>query len=247
MDTRVNPVVQLAAVSVDRSGRRVVHDVDLAVRRGSWSGLIGANGSGKTTLLRAISGRLPFSAGSCHIDGEETVSDRAARATYIDFAPPADRLPDALRGRELLELVGGRLETLWPRLGPLRVALALDGLLDRWIGDSSAGMRQRLAIAAAFINGRGIVVLDEPFNWLDPVAVFDLRLALRQMVDDGLTLITALHDLRTLVAECDHGVILADGRVALELDGDGLRSGAQDAQAFERQMIALLRSKRAGD
>jgi len=86
------------------------------------------------------------------------------------------------------------------------------------------------------------VILDEPFNWLDPVAIFDLRQALRGMVDHGLTLITALHDLGTLVSACDAGLMLADGKVAMTLDDNMARTAARDPQAFERDMIGPLRS-----
>jgi ABC-2 type transport system ATP-binding protein len=96
-------------------------------------------------------------------------------------------LPDAVRGREVLELVGGNMETIWPRLGPSRGALDLDALLDRWIGDCSAGMQQRITIALAFVQGHTWVILDEPFNWVDPVAAFDLRQALRGIVEWSTT------------------------------------------------------------
>lgn len=238
----MNPAVHLTGVSVERTGQRVVHAVDLTFARGSWFGLIGANGSGKTSLLRALAGRLPFAAGSCRIDGEELVADRATRASRFGFSPPADKLPDALRGRDVLEFVGGNIEDVCSRLGSLHVALGVGPLLDRWIGDCSAGMRQRLAIAAAFAGGHTLVILDEPFNWLDPVAIFDLRQALREMVDDGLTLMTALHDLSTLAAACDAGLMLADGKVAMTLNEDMLEAAAQDPQAFERRTIGLLRS-----
>jgi len=238
----MNLPVVLTGAAVERNGDRVVQDIDLTVSPESWFGLIGANGSGKTSLLRALAGRLPFASGSCRIDGEELVDDRAARALRFGFSPPADRLPDALRGRDVLELVGGSINNVRSRLGKLHEALGLAPLLDRWIGDCSAGMRQRIAIAAAFAGGHSLVILDEPFNWLDPVAIFDLREALRDMVDDGLTLITALHDLGTLASACDTGLMLADGKVALALGEEALRIAAQNPQAFERQTIDRLRA-----
>ena len=234
--------IHLTGSSVDRSGRRVVHDVDLAVPTGSWFGLIGANGSGKTSLLRALAGRLPFATGTCLIDGVDLVENRMARAERFGFAPPADRLPDALRIRDLLELTGGDVDKACERLGPVRAALGIDHLLHRWVGDCSAGMRQRAAIALAFAGGHSIVVLDEPFNWLDPVAAFDLRQALRTLVDNGLTLLTALHDLGTLATVCDEGMMLADGRVALMIDRPTLAQAGRSPQEFERQTIDLLRS-----
>jgi len=242
MAAGMTPIIQLAGATVERSGQRVVHGVDLTISHGSWFGVIGANGSGKTSLLRALAGRLPFAAGSCRVEGEELAGDRAGRARRFGFAPPADTLPDALRGRDVLELVGGSIDAARLRLGTLHEALGLAPLLDRWVGDCSAGMRQRIAIAAAFAGGHPLVILDEPFNWLDPVATFDLRENLRKTVDAGLTLVTALHDLGTLASACDAGLMLADGKVALALDEDALRIAARDPQTFERQTIDRLRS-----
>ena len=240
--TDVTVAIQLTGASVDRSGTRVIHDVDLIVPAASWFGLIGANGSGKTSLLRAIAGRLPFASGSCVIDGADLVENRTARAERFGFAPPADRLPDALRVRDLLELVSGNIDVASERLGPVRAALGIDELLNKWMGDCSTGMRQRVAIALAFAGAQSLVVLDEPFNWLDPVAAFDLRQALRTLVDGGLTLLTALHDLGTLSTSCDEGMMLADGRVALAIDRATLAQAAQSPREFERQTIDLLRS-----
>jgi len=238
----VTTAIQLTGASVDRSGTRVIHAIDVVVSTGSWFGLIGANGSGKTSLLRAVAGRLPFTGGSCIVEGADLTEDRMARARYIGFAPPPDRLPDALRVRDLLELVGGDLDATCGRLGPIRAALGIDRLLPRWIGECSAGMRQRAAIALAFAGGESLVILDEPFNWLDPVAAFDLRQALRAMANDGLTLVTALHDLGTLTMACDEGMMIADGRVALAMDREALVQAAQAPQEFERRTIDLLRS-----
>lgn len=234
--------VSIERLSVRRGSDRVVHDIDLKVTEWCWVGLIGANGSGKTTLLRAMAGRLPIESGRCVIDGMDLSSARDARARHFGFAPPADRLPDALRVDNCLQLVGGTLDQALVRLGPLRRALGIDALLHRWIGDCSAGMRQRVAIALAFVEGRRIVILDEPFNWLDPVAAYDVKQALRSMVDDGLTLLTALHDLATLVTACDAGLMLADGRVALTIDRPMLVNAAENPVAFERRTIDLLRS-----
>lgn len=161
----MKPAVELEGATVERNGQSVVQDVDLTILRGSWFGLIGANGSGKTTLLRALAGRLAFSGGSCRIDDQELAEDRISRASRFGFSPPADKLPDALRARDVLELVGGNSDDVRSHLGSLHEALGLSHLLDLWIGDCSAGMRQRIAIAVAFAGGHPLVILDEPFNW----------------------------------------------------------------------------------
>jgi ABC-2 type transport system ATP-binding protein len=141
----MNSAVNLAGATVERSGQRVVQGVDLTISSGSWFGLIGANGSGKTSLLRALAGRLPFASGSCRVDGEELAEDRTARALRFGFSPPADKLPDALHGRDVLELVGGGIDDVRSRLGKLYEALGLAPLLDRGSG-SRLPQRSRAVI-----------------------------------------------------------------------------------------------------
>ena len=221
----------------------MVTGVSMAVARGSWFGLIGANGSGKTTLLRAVAGRLEISGGSCILDGAELAGDRMRRARATGFAPAVETLPGGVTAREVLGMVARGGDAL-AALGDLRDALGIAALLDRPIGQCSAGMRQRISIACGFAAGHDFVILDEPFNWLDPVAAYDVRAALRARVDAGLTLITALHDLPTLAASCDKGVLLSAGTVALPLDREALQLGRRDIHAFEQQMIDILRGDR---
>lgn len=234
--------ILLSDLSVDRDGFRVVHAITMSIDPGTWFGLIGANGSGKTTLLRAVAGRLPIAGGQCLIGKEDLSADRAARANRIAFAPPAEMLPAALRTRDILGLVAGNADLALERLGPLRDALDMDLLLDRWIGNCSAGMRQRISLACAMAEGKSIIVLDEPFNWLDPVVAFDIKAELRSVVAGGLTLITALHDLSALAYNCDAGIMMGEGRIALRLDRAALQDATSNLPMFERRMIDALRA-----
>lgn len=169
-------------------------------------------------------------------------NDRSARAKTVGFAPPIERLPSLLTVRRLLELAGDTTEVQEARNSELWAALEIAKLLDHTMGESSSGMRQRAAIALAFAAPTSIVILDEPFNWLDPVAAFDTRSALADTVRGGLTLLTALHDLSTLCGACDEGIIMASGRISLKLDRKQLRAGAHDIHAFEHDMIEALRT-----
>jgi ABC-type multidrug transport system ATPase subunit len=231
----------IEGVGACRGNALAVRDVTLAAQRGTWFGLIGANGSGKTTLLRAVAGRLDIAEGQCWIDGVDLSRDRRARAAAIGFAPTAAALPAALSAREILTLAARGAGDPLASLGSLGDALGISALLPRRIGHLSAGMRQRVAIACAFVGRHSTVILDEPFNWLDPVAAYDLRAALRARVKAGLTLITALHDLSTLAASCDEGLLLSTGRIALTLSGEDLYKGRTNLTAFEHHMIQVLR------
>jgi ABC-2 type transport system ATP-binding protein len=149
-----------------------------------------------------------------------------------------------LNVREVLALVGQDIDAALANTADIGVALNVKGLLTKQVGACSAGMKQRVAIACAFAAGRDIVILDEPFNWLDPVAAYDLKQLLRARVDDGLTLITALHDLSSFTRLCDVGAIMVDGQVAIELDRQQLQSAEIDFVGFERRMIDLLRASK---
>lgn len=231
----------IAGLDVSRGGRPIVLDVSASVAPGCWFGVIGANGSGKTTLLRAIAGRLPIAEGYCAIFGKECAQDRGARAQAIGFAPLIEHFPASLRLHQLLELAGDPLEMQQERNQPLWNALGMNELLDIPAGECSSGIRQRAAIALAFAAPCPIVILDEPFNWLDPVAAFDVRAALARSVEEGLALVTALHDLTTLCGFCDSGIVLAKGRVSLQLDAAMLRAGRDDAARFESDLVTALR------
>lgn len=233
--------IELRDMDVFRHRTLAVDKVSMTVSQGSWFGVIGANGSGKTSLLRALAGRLPGTAAECRIDGVELADRPEDRAQLLGFMPPADLLPSALTCRQLFGLVQPD-EDRWRRgIEPVAEAIGLDRLLDRKIGECSAGMRQRIAVACAFATANPTIILDEPFNWLDPVAALDLRQALRQGVDrGGLTLVTALHDMLSLIA-CDSGILLGQGRVVARLGSSDILQGRQNPFAFETRIIATLR------
>lgn len=234
-------MIELTDVAVRRGRSLAINGVTLSVPSGRWFGIVGANGSGKTSLLRALAGRLPFAGGSCRFDGVERAYDRHGRARRVGFAPPLEALPTVLSGSDLLRVAAGEAAEARFRIGAVGDALGLDALLSRRIGTMSSGQRQRLAIGCAFATGSDLVVLDEPFNWLDPVAAVDLREALRVAVAEGLTLVTALHDLTSLARGCDEGALLAGGRVAVALDRGSLANARSNPSTFEDRLIAVLR------
>jgi ABC-type multidrug transport system ATPase subunit len=235
--------IEIRELVVLRGDYRAVDQVSFAVEGPGWTGLVGANGSGKTSLLRAIAGRLASSEGAILLDGADRTADRAWRAEAIGFAPDAAALPESLTGRELFAILGGEGVGIEPSdpLGPLRDALAFDAFFDQRIFTLSAGMRQRLAIYCAFLARPRAVLLDEPFNWLDPICAFDTKQALGALAAEGLTLVTALHDMTSLVQHCNAGLLLADGHIRRRLGPEELAAGRRDFAAFEAEMIAGLR------
>jgi ABC-type multidrug transport system ATPase subunit len=235
--------VEVKDLEVALGRYRIVNQVSFSLKRGNWLGVIGANGSGKTTLLRAICGRLPCVSGNIVIDDIDCSHNRADRAMAIGFAPDNQFLPTVMTGNEVFGFVrdGSEHRESEFDLSALYLALGLNDIAHRRIGTCSAGMRQRVAIYCAFVSGAPIAILDEPFNWLDPLAAYDVRTALKNLVQQGFTLITALHDLGTLVSACDVGMMMRDGLVALHITQDDIARAAADPMQFEREMMQHLR------
>lgn len=235
--------LEVEGLVVRRGGAAAVDGVSFAAPSGRWTGIVGANGSGKTSLLRALAGRLEVQGGTILVDGVDRTGDRAWRARHFGFAPELGALPGSLTGAELFAVIAPdwREAVRSAGLAALRDALAFDSFLGTRIGALSAGMRQRLAIFSAFLHAPAAAILDEPFNWLDPVCAYDTRAALRRLVDEGLTLCTALHETAALVGFCDSGLLLSDGRVGRLLGTADLERGRQDYRAFDAEMIGVLR------
>jgi ABC-type multidrug transport system ATPase subunit len=227
-----------------RGGRTAVAEVSYDHAGPGWIGLVGANGSGKTSLLRALAGRLPIHSGRVVLGGADVSTDRAKRAGLIGFAVEGPMLPGDLTPREVFAISAEEKDAVDDlRLADLRAALNLESFIDRKCGSLSAGMAQRVALLAALLDLPPAVILDEPFNWLDPITALDVKRALGDLVvDQGLTLITALHDVSTLMAYCSRGILMSAGRIALELEEAELRAGLADPVAFEAAMVERLRA-----
>ena len=236
----------IESLAVERGGVPVVADFSWKVEGPCWIGIVGANGSGKTTLLRALAGRLPARARRILAAGADVTANRAARAEMIGFAVDGAMLPSDLTPREIFAISARRRDAVDdPALAGLRRALDVEDILDRKCGRLSAGMGQRVALLAAFLDLPAIVILDEPFNWLDPLTAYDVKNALLGLVAArGTALITALHDVTTLTACCTAGILMASGRIALTMDKAELRAGLADPVAFETFMVERLRRSR---
>ena len=218
-------VLELAGVTVELGGRRILDDVAFSLRAGELTGLIGSNGAGKTTLLRVILGLLAPTAGSVTVNGPD------ARHS-VGYVPQKFMLdPDLpVRARDLVALGidGHRLGV--PRPSRERVNRMLDAVgagrfADARIGRLSGGEQQRVLIAHALINQPRLLLLDEP------LANLDLRSA-REVVDllariareQRIAVMISAHEMNALLPVMDRVVYLADGRAACGRAEDVVRA-----------------------
>ena len=232
--------LSVAGLNVSLGGRHILKEITFSSSGPEWFGLLGVNGSGKTTLLRTLVGRLAPSGGRILLDDVDVSTSPELRSRAIGFSPPLHTLPGTVTAGELLTLAAAArgADSLHPRA--LREALEIDRLQNRRIEAMSSGMRQRLALFLAFLGEPGVVLLDEPFNWLDPVAAFDAKDCLASLARNTL-IVTALHDVATFALRCSSGLLLQDGAVGRRFEPADLRTSHSDLQGFERGIYDELR------
>ncbi|MEU2164952.1 ABC transporter ATP-binding protein [Streptomyces chengbuensis] len=208
-----------------RSGPPAVDRLDLDVPAGSVFGFLGPNGSGKTTTIRLLLGLVAPSAGTVTVLGAPM--PRAARTVLpgVGALIEGPALYGHLSGRDNLVRYDSADPSADPRTRRARVAAALDrvGLsaaASRRARTYSLGMKQRLGLAAALLQPRSLLVLDEPTNGLDPQGMREIRALVRELAADGTTVFLSSHLLDEIEQVCTHaavmnrGTLIAQGSVA---------------------------------
>ncbi len=210
-------MLHVRSVTHSFADRRVLDDVTFAVQPGVLTGLLGPNGAGKTTLMRVMFGVIDPDAGETRWRGQRVTSADLHRWGYM----PQERglYPAMPAGDQLVYLARlhgvGKAEAT----EAARALMAELGLADRWadrVDKLSGGMQQRLQLAAALVHQPDVIVLDEPFAGLDPVAVDELSSTLTERVRGGMTVLFSSHQLDLVQDLCEEIVMLNEGRTVLE-------------------------------
>ncbi|QHF25061.1 ATP-binding cassette domain-containing protein [Rathayibacter sp. VKM Ac-2804] len=199
-------------------GRTVAVDrIDLAVRAGTFYGIIGPNGAGKTTTLSMMTGLLRPDSGRVLVHGVDVWKDPRAAKPLIGVLPDRLRLFDRLTGAQFLyysaALRGIDRRTANQRTVELAEALGLTDALERLISDYSAGMAKKVALAGAMIHAPRVLVLDEPFESVDPVSSAAVITVLRRFVAGGGTVVLSSHGLDFIERVCDDVAVIVGGKV----------------------------------
>ncbi|HJR12612.1 MAG TPA: ABC transporter ATP-binding protein [Rhodanobacteraceae bacterium] len=219
---------------------RVLDGIDLEIARGEFVALIGPNGAGKTTLLHAIAGVAPLCSGAVDIGGYDLGKSPRAAKQAIGLAIDPPTLPALLTGRECLALFAGArgLPGIPPSTLTLGETLSLASVLDRRVESYSLGMRQKLGIMLGLIGEPPLLLLDEPFNGLDPRGALAFKTHLAAMVARGDTsVLLATHSLDIAERHASRVVLLMDGRVQRSWDGAELTAmREQPERSLERAM-----------
>ncbi len=215
MDKDIIDVYHLRKVYGDQT---VLKDLDIKIKEGSCTGIVGNNGSGKTVLFKCICGFVKPTEGyvkvADSIIGKDV--DFIENAGIIIETPGFINNLSGLRNLEMLADLKGRIQR--EQIMKILDTVGLSDAVNKKVRNYSLGMRQRLGIAQAIMEDPRILVLDEPFNGLDKGGVLEMREVIRKMNRKGTTVLLSSHnneDIRELcdrVIELDGGVIKDDRR-----------------------------------
>ncbi|TKV30051.1 ABC transporter ATP-binding protein [Arthrobacter sp. NamB2] len=224
-----------AALSVrglaKRFGEKIaVNGVSLEVPPGSFYGLVGPNGAGKTTTLSMATGLLRPDYGQVFVHGVDVWAQPLEAKKLMGILPDGVRLFDRLTGEQLVTyaglLRGMDRDTVVERTGDLLRALDLTNDAGTLVVDYSAGMTKKIALASALIHAPKLLVLDEPFESVDPVSAANIRDILTGYVRSGGSVIVSSHVMDLVQRMCDHVAVIAGGAVLAAGTIDEVRGDA---------------------
>ncbi len=220
--TATAPPAVAAALTITGLTKRfattvAVDALSLTVPRGSFFGLVGPNGAGKTTALSMAVGLLRPDAGTAQVFGHDVWADPVRAKELVGVLPDGLSLPERLTGRELLtytaRLRGLDRVTVADRADELLRVLELTDAERTMVIDYSAGMRKKIGLATALMHAPKLLVLDEPFEAVDPVSASTIRTILQRFVAAGGSVVLSSHVMALVEALCDHIAVITRGQV----------------------------------
>jgi ABC-2 type transport system ATP-binding protein len=219
----MSDAIKISHLSKQYDKSVAIEDLSLAVPTGSFFGFLGPNGSGKSTTIGCLTGLLDPTSGDIRLLGQPMNGNSAALKQRIGVMPESLGLFDALYAHEFLafqaRMYGLDEATTRQRVTELLDALELSGEGKKPLAKFSAGMRKRVAFAAAVIHTPEILFLDEPFESIDPAGVALMKKWLRTLTAGGRTVFITTHVLETVERLCDRvAIIKAPGKLVWEGD-----------------------------
>ena len=197
--------------------KKAVDNLSLHIHAGEIFGFIGHNGAGKTTTLKACCGILDFEEGEIFIDGESVKKNPIRCKEKIAYIPDNPELYAFMKGIQYLQFVadvfGVSEEDRQVRIHKYADVFELTENLGQLISTYSHGMKQKLALIAAFLHDPKLIILDEPFVGLDPKASHTLKGMLRECCEKGGAIFFSTHVLDVAEKLCDKVAIIKEGKL----------------------------------
>ncbi len=197
--------------------KKAVDDLSLHIQAGEIYGFIGHNGAGKTTTLKAAVGILQFDQGDIFVDGKSIRQQPLACKKELAYIPDNPDLYEYMTGIKYLNFIadiyGVDPQTRGERIRKYADLFELTGDLGQAIAAYSHGMKQKLAIIAAWIHQPRLILMDEPFVGLDPKAAHILKGMMRELCESGGAIFFSTHVLEVAEKLCDKVAIIKGGKL----------------------------------
>lgn len=210
-------MVEIKGLCKSYDNKRVVDNLNLTINDGEIYGFIGHNGAGKTTTIKCLIGILSFEKGEILINGLSIKDKPIECKRKIAYIPDNPDLYNYMSGIDYLNFIGDVFnvanEERVKRIDKYAGIFELTDSLANPISSYSHGMRQKLAIIAAWLHEPDLIVMDEPFVGLDPKASHDLKLMMREFCDRGGSIFFSTHVLEVAEKLCDKVAIIKQGQL----------------------------------
>ena len=241
MDTETAlPALELRGLAKRFGEKIAVNGISLMIPAGSCFGLVGPNGAGKTTTLSMATGLLRPEFGQALISGVDVWEHPTEAKQLVGVLADGVKLFDRLTGEQLITysglLAGLDAATVAERCSDLLRLLDLTQAANTLVVDYSAGMTKKIALACALVHAPRLLVLDEPFESVDPVSAANIRDILQGFVRGGGTVIVSSHSMDLVERLCDHVAVIAGGRVLAAGTVDEVRGES----TLEERFVALV-------
>ena len=234
------PAIEIRGLTKAFGQKVAVDRINLDIPSGSFYGLVGRNVAGKTTTISMVTGMLMPSEGTAYVRGVDMWAEPLKAKAHLGVLPDGVHLFDKLTGEQLITysgyLHGIDKETVASRVKDLLTAMDLTDAAGRAVADYSAGMTKKIALAAALVHAPSVLILDEPFEAVDPVSAANIQDILRGFVASGGTVIISSHVMDLVQRLCDHVAVMDSGRILAAGTVDEVRAG----MSLEERFVQLV-------
>ncbi|WP_406318097.1 ABC transporter ATP-binding protein [Streptosporangium sp. NBC_01639] len=229
------PAIEVADLTQRFGAVLAVDRLSLSIPPGMFYGIVGPNGAGKSTALMAMCGLREPTAGTVRVTGHDLRTAREAALAQLGVMMDGLSLPERLTATEVLRYSAGLrgLDDGWrAQAGDLLEILGLDAVPRTLIVEYSTGMRKKINLALALLHRPRVLVLDEPFEAIDPVSAHSIEQVLKQYVDAGGTVVLSSHIMDFVERNCRRMAVVADGRVLVEGPVEEVAAGSTLNERF---------------
>ncbi len=237
------PALTAAGLTKDYRGHRALRGLDISVQAGEVVGLLGPNGAGKSTTMKICAGVARATTGTVRLAGIDLATDPLGARRLLGYVPDVGGLFPRLTGWEHLEL-GARLHGIGPdwvdRARALVDELGLSDAAGRRTSTYSHGMSRKLSLAVAALPRPRLLLLDEPFDGIDPAGAVAVRRIVADAVADGAGVLCSTHLLDASERISDRMIVIRSGVAIAEGDADALRRQAGRPGPLEDAYLALM-------